>query len=72
MLVTTNPVKDFHAILGENEQMLVRRTGFSGQEARFIRGTADDVAREQDAIVAHLRAAPRRTMFSRAAPERWH
>ena len=53
--MTTNPVKDFHAILGENEQMLVRRTGFSGQEARFIRGTAGDVAREQDAIVAHLR-----------------
>ena len=55
VLVTTNPVKDFHAILGENEQMLVRRTGFSGKEARFIRGTAEDVAREQDAIVAHLR-----------------
>jgi outer membrane protein assembly factor BamB len=56
VFVTTNPVKDFHALLGGNEQMLVRRAGAPSGDPRFIAGTDEDVTREQDAIVAHLRA----------------
>ncbi|HWH72300.1 MAG TPA: PQQ-binding-like beta-propeller repeat protein, partial [Candidatus Sulfotelmatobacter sp.] len=32
VLVTTNPVKDFHTVLGENENMLIQRTGFHGTD----------------------------------------
>ena len=63
VMVTTNPVKDFHTILGENERMLVERTGFTGKDKRYIPGTADEIAREQDAIVAHLRAHPEEQVF---------
>jgi PQQ-like domain len=63
VFVTTNPVKDFHAIMGENEQMLVRRTGFTGKDARFIPGTDEDVALEQDFIVEFLKAHPSEQCF---------
>ncbi len=74
-LVTTNPVKDFHAILGEADRMLVERTGFAGEDKRYIPGDAADVEREQDAIVAHLRAHPDEQVFFafdvRDGHERW-
>lgn len=63
VFVTTNPVKDFHAILGENQEMLVQRTGFSGKDNRYIAGTADDIAREQEFIVEHLKRNPSEQTF---------
>jgi hypothetical protein len=63
VFVTTNPVKDFHTILGENQNMLVQRTGFTGKDNRYIPGTADDIAREQDAIVQHLKQNPAEQIF---------
>jgi outer membrane protein assembly factor BamB len=63
VFVTTAPVKDFHTILGQQEEMLVRRTGFTGADKRFIPGTREDVAREQDFIVAYLRAHPEEQVF---------
>jgi hypothetical protein len=63
IFVTTTPVKDFHTILGENEQMLVRRTGFTGKDPRYIPGTPEDVEREQAFIVEHLRKHPEEQVF---------
>jgi hypothetical protein len=63
VFVTSNPVKDFHTVLGENEQMLVRRTGFQGKDARFIDGGDDDLAREQDFIIEFLRTHPSEKCF---------
>lgn len=63
IFVTTTPVKDFHTILGENEQMLVRRAGFTGKDARYIPGAAEDVEREQAFIVEHLRRHPEEQVF---------
>jgi hypothetical protein len=54
-LITTNPVKDFHTILGEHQNMLVARTGFSGNDPRYIPGTKADVAKEQDFIVDYVK-----------------
>jgi outer membrane protein assembly factor BamB len=61
--ITTNPAKDFHATLGEHEKMLVARTGFTGQDQRYIPGTADDVRAEQDFIVDFLRQHPNERTF---------
>jgi len=62
-LVTTHPVKSFHAILGEHDRLLIARTGVTGQETRYIPGTAEDVVREQDAILAHLASNPHDQTF---------
>jgi len=56
VFLTTNPVKDFHAILEEHQRMLVERTGWSGKDQRYIPGTADDVSREQEFIAEYLKA----------------
>jgi outer membrane protein assembly factor BamB len=61
--ITTNPVKDFHTILGENQEMLVRRTGFTGKDNRYIRGTVEDIREEQDFIIEFLRANPPEQTF---------
>jgi hypothetical protein len=63
VFVTTNPVKDFHTILGENQNMLIQRTGFAGKDNRYIPGSAEDIAREQDAIVKHLKENPSEQTF---------
>jgi hypothetical protein len=62
-IVTTNPVKHFHATLGEHQNMLVRRTGFSGKDDRYIPGAGDDVRREQDFIVDFLKKNPHERTF---------
>jgi hypothetical protein len=62
-LVTTAPVKDFHTVLDEHQQMLLRRTGFRGKDDRYIPGTPEDVRQEQDAILAHLKAHPEEQTF---------
>jgi hypothetical protein len=62
-LVTTSPVKDFHAILDEHQNMLVQRTGFAGKDKRYIPGGREEVRREQDFIVGHLKAHPDEQTF---------
>lgn len=62
-LVTSNPVKDFHTIMGEHQNFLLRRTGFKGPDDRYLPGTAHDVEAEQDAIVDFLRAHPEEQTF---------
>lgn len=61
--VTTCPVKDFHTVLDEHQRMLVRRTGFTGRDPRFIPGTKDDVQQEQDFIVQFLKDHPEEQTF---------
>lgn len=57
-LVTTCPVKDFHTLLGQHQEMLVKRTGFTGKDPRYIPGTKEDVRQEQDFIVDFLKSHP--------------
>lgn len=63
VFITTNPVKDFHTILGQHQDMLVKRTGFTGKDNRYIPGTADDVRAEQDFIVGFLKEHPEEQSF---------
>jgi hypothetical protein len=55
VFVTTNPVKDFHTTLDQHQQMLVKRTGFTGRDTRYIPGTVDDIRLEQDWIIEFLK-----------------
>jgi hypothetical protein len=61
--ITSTPVKDFHTILGEHQNMLVRRTGFQGKDSRYIPGGGADVVAEQDFIVEFLRNHPEEQTF---------
>jgi outer membrane protein assembly factor BamB len=63
VFITTNPVKDFHTILTEHQQMLVKRSGFTGKDARYIPGTVDDVRAEQDFIIQFLHEHPEEQTF---------
>lgn len=63
VFITTNPVRDFHAVLGEHEAMLVGRSGFSGKDKRYVPGTPQDVEAEQDFIVKFLRERPEEQTF---------
>ena len=63
VFVTTNPAKDFHATLGEHEQMLVKRAGFTGKDKRYIPGTEADVEAEQGFILKFLREHPEEQTF---------
>jgi outer membrane protein assembly factor BamB len=63
VFITTNPVKDFHAILGEHQQMLVKRSGYTGQDPRYIPGGPAEVRAEQDFIVEFLRQHPEEQTF---------
>jgi outer membrane protein assembly factor BamB len=62
-LVTTNPVKHFHAALGEADALMIGRTGVTGKEKRYVAGTQEDVRKEQDAILAHLKTNPHDQTF---------
>jgi outer membrane protein assembly factor BamB len=63
VFVTTNPVKDFHTILGQHQELLVKRTDFTGKDNRYIPGTADDIRTEQDFIVEFLKQHPDEQSF---------
>lgn len=63
VFITTNPVKDFHTILGEHEQMLIKRTGFVGKDPRYIAGTPEDIQKEQDFIIEFLKNNPSEQTF---------
>lgn len=62
-MITTNPVRDFHSVLGAQEQMLVARTGFTGKDKRYIPGTEDDMRAEQEMIGRFLREHPDQQTF---------
>jgi hypothetical protein len=62
-IVTTNPVKAFHATLDQQQNLLLRQAGFQGPDDRYIPGTAEDVVREQDAIVEYLQKNPAEQTF---------
>jgi hypothetical protein len=47
VFITTNPVKDFHTLLGQHQEMLVRRTGLAGKENRYRPATPKEVEKEQ-------------------------
>jgi outer membrane protein assembly factor BamB len=63
VFITTSPVKDFHTILGQHQEMLLKRTGFTGKDNRYIPGTKEDVAQEQEMIVAFLKSHPEEQTF---------
>jgi outer membrane protein assembly factor BamB len=63
VFITTNPVKDFHTILGQHQEMLVERTGFTGKDNRYIPGTPEDIEKEQTMIVGFLKANPAEQTF---------
>jgi outer membrane protein assembly factor BamB len=52
-----------HAVLGEHDNLLIGRTGVTGQEKRYIPGTPEDVKKEQDAILEYLKANPHDQTF---------
>ena len=56
--ITSCPVQDFHAVLRGDEEFLTKRTGFQGKDKRFIPGTAEDVEKEQEAILQRLKERP--------------
>ncbi len=58
VFVTSCPVQDFHAVLRGDEEFLTKRTGFEGKDRRFIPGTAEDVVKEQTAILERLKVRP--------------
>lgn len=62
-LVTTAPVHEFHWTLTTHQQMLVRRTGYSGPDDRYIPCGPQDVRKEQDFILEHLKAHPSEQTF---------
>src|SRR5262249_24999029 len=62
-LVTTCPIKDFQTILGQHQEMLVQRTGFTRPDAGYILGTKEDVVKEQDCLVEFLQAHPEERCF---------
>lgn len=61
--LTTNPVKDFHGILDEHQNMLIRHAGFTGKDARYIPSTAERIQKEQEMIIEHLKANPAEQTF---------
>jgi len=63
VFITTNPVKDFHTTLGQHQEMLVKRTGFTGKDNRYIPGTKEDAQKEQDFIVEFLKSNPAEQTF---------
>jgi outer membrane protein assembly factor BamB len=63
VLITTNPVKHFHAIMGEQQNLLLKRTNFQGKDNRYIPGTPEDVEKEQIEIVEYLKANPAEQTF---------
>ena len=62
-MITTSPVKDFHAILDQHQNVLVKRTSFAGKDTRYIPGTKEDVQKEQDFIIEFLSAHPDEQTF---------
>jgi hypothetical protein len=57
-ILTTNPVHAFHEVLDAHQKMLIGRTGFEGDDARYIPCSPGDVEAEQKFIVEFLRKNP--------------
>lgn len=58
VFITTNPVKDFHTILDENQRMFLSWANFTGEDDRYIPGTQEDIRREQERIREYLQENP--------------
>ncbi|MGZ8937763.1 MAG: outer membrane protein assembly factor BamB family protein [Limisphaerales bacterium] len=61
--LTTNPVKEFHGILDEHQNMVIRHAGFTGKDARYIPSTPEKMQKEQEMIIEHLKARPSEQTF---------
>ncbi|MCX5674325.1 MAG: PQQ-like beta-propeller repeat protein [Planctomycetota bacterium] len=62
-LVTTAPVHEFHWTLTTHQEMLIKRTGYTGADNRYIPAAPGDVEKEQDFILAHLKEHPTEQTF---------
>ena len=62
-LATANPVHEFHWTLTTHQEMLLKRTGFTGADNRSIPAGPGDVEKEQDFILEHLKARPSEQTF---------
>jgi outer membrane protein assembly factor BamB len=58
IFITSTPVKDFHTVLGQHQEMLVKRSGFTSKDPRYIPGDATKVQEEQDFTVDFLKKNP--------------
>ncbi len=65
VLVTTNPVDGFHDVMNRHQDMLLARVGrkYGDPDYRFVPGGPDEIAAEQDAIVAYLQQHPEEQTF---------
>lgn len=63
VFITTNPVKDFHTILGENQNMLLALAEFEGGDDRYIPGSPVDIRLEQEKIIQFLCENPSEQTF---------
>ena len=61
--LTTNPVKEFHGILDEHQNMLIKHAAFMGKDARYIPSTLEKIQKEQEMIIEHLKANPSEQTF---------
>jgi outer membrane protein assembly factor BamB len=62
-IVGTNPARGFHATLDPHQDFLIRRTGFTGQDKRYIPRADGGLEREQDSILAYLKDRPEEQTF---------
>jgi hypothetical protein len=62
-LVTTSPVKDFHATLDQHQELLLDHAGFTGPDDRYIPATPDKIRAEQEFIVRFLKDQPEEQTF---------
>jgi hypothetical protein len=49
--------------MDEHQELLLKRAGATGQERRYLAGTAEDRAKEQDFILERLKAHPEEQVF---------
>lgn len=63
VFVTTNPVKDFHTILTEHQEMFLSWTDYEGEDDRYIAGTPDAIRKEQMRIRRFLEEHPEEQTF---------
>ena len=60
---TTNPVRDFHNVLDTDQQMLLRWANSDAKDQRYIPAAKEDIDREQDRIINHLKQNPHDQTF---------
>jgi outer membrane protein assembly factor BamB len=58
VFITTNPVKDFHTLLGESDNMLLDGLQYAGDDSRYIFASPEKIETEQQKIIQHLKSHP--------------